>query len=324
MGYFSLKNILIAGVADCIDNLCSSDENAELEKRGVKVTTPRLDIFAPTFECTPGSDFVNSEGCTCKCLRSGKTAFCDRDDCTPTIAHIQGKQGLHRQVRSTVAADVCTPGESFLDDKGCNTCYCGPNGKRSTAACTEILCLRRPIRDNEAVQSGDSCTPGQPFPHSDGCNSCVCGPLGKKSVSPCSLKLCRKKREELEVNQDTDSCAPGESFLDDEGCNTCVCGPMGKRSVSACTQKLCLTQRPKRDNEAVQSTKSFEDSCTPGVSFPHLDGCNECVCGPLGKKSVSACTLKLCRKKRDESQVYQDACTPGESFLDSEGCNTCM
>jgi len=54
--------------------------------------------------------------------------------------------------------DTCTPGETFPDDDGCNTCTCPESGFVSDAACTEIAC--KDCYTDEDCGDGAECAEG--------------------------------------------------------------------------------------------------------------------------------------------------------------------
>jgi hypothetical protein len=68
----------------------------------------------------------------------------------------------------TVADDgdpACDPGDTKLDDDGCNTCHCTDEG---LWACTKLGCVDTDGPDD------DECEPGDTMPADDGCNTCHC------------------------------------------------------------------------------------------------------------------------------------------------------
>lgn len=89
-------------------------------------------------------------------------------------------------------------------------------------------------------------------------------------------------------------------------------------TAGGCTFKLCI-DRPRQirsvENHNDPNLPSF--SCTPGSSFKHADGCNDCTCAKNGK--VAACTFKLCvdanGKPRRDPYAANFHCTPGTTFI---------
>ncbi|WP_437319146.1 hypothetical protein [Sorangium sp. So ce385] len=153
-----------------------------------------------------------------------------------------------------VDGTVYSPGDSFLDKDGCNTCVCSDDG---TIACTRKACVPGCTYD------GVNHAPGDSFRASDGCNACICDPSGSGNVE-CSTIAC-------------EGCAPGEELPMDDGCNTCRCDADG---IAVCTAVLCY-------DGCFYEGSIYE----VGEAFPSIDGCNTCTCAADG--SV-ACTERAC------------------------------
>lgn len=57
---------------------------------------------------------------------------------------------------------TCTPGESFAADDGCNTCVCGDDGNKETAACTTLGCVFDPCAGKTCGEACSECDPSEP------------------------------------------------------------------------------------------------------------------------------------------------------------------
>jgi hypothetical protein len=91
------------------------------------------------------------------------------------------------QLKGTEANDNnnrCRPGETFLADDGCNSCFCPNSGLRRDAACTRRFC---PVKKQAP---GQQCTPNEAFIADDGCNTCLCPENGSKRDAACTRRLC--------------------------------------------------------------------------------------------------------------------------------------
>lgn len=211
----------------------------------------------------------------------------------------------------------CVPGTQFLDDKKCNTCWCGEDG---TVSCTKKACVTIPITQGDVRQKRQikqACEPNSRF--KDDCNSCICSADGMRAM--CTRKRCiptdgRQARVIREVQQ----CEPGKSFPAEDGCNTCSCNADG--TVGGCTEKLCI----QNVNIAhLRQTRQANQECEPSSRFLDADGCNWCNCRADGKGA--ACTRKLCLKKSTGDRAVRKTraatatCIPGETF--KQTCNTC-
>lgn len=355
----------------------------ERRKRSDLYSLKNLNPNSPDFSCTPGEQFrYDCNRCTCGQtgkLAACTFKLCPPE---PQQLPVEPQQlPVERQKRSNNEEDanlptldptapnfICEPGKRFRHPDQCNFCTCSPNGK--VARCTAKLCPEnespRNKRSNESKQlktldpsaQNFSCTPGESFKHIDGCNTCFCTPDGKRAgctligcnvripivqtneVKPTKLEREKRELKTLDPTVKGFSCTPGQSFRHIDGCNTCVCQQNGRDA--GCTLKLCLRKREATELKTLDpSVEGF--SCTPGVSFRHIDGCNTCFCADDGK--TAGCTEIGCisnlpqlvqiqetvepkREKRELKTLDPTAagfsCTPGESFRHIDGCNTCV
>jgi hypothetical protein len=121
--------------------------------------------------CVPGDTFDADDGCnTCECPGSGlkSEAGCTElscaslacegrvcgdtctlcppesgGDCTETEEpKFCNMEGVCQTMMPIMCEeyDTCTPGDTFLDEDGCNTCTCPDSGRKSEAVCTEMVC----------------------------------------------------------------------------------------------------------------------------------------------------------------------------------------
>ena len=153
--------------------------------------------------CTPGETFDAADGCnTCTCPESGKKSEagctemaciyepcagkacgdacteCDPNDtdCVETaVEKACNEAGECTADTGKLCAkpEMCTPGESFDADDGCNTCTCPESGIKADAGCTKKLCNYDPCKDKAC---GDPCT--------------VCDPNDTDCIETAVIKAC--------------------------------------------------------------------------------------------------------------------------------------
>jgi hypothetical protein len=159
----------------------------------------------------------------------------------------------------------CTPGETLIEDDGCNTCTCQADG---SWACTDLDC---------------ECTPGETRLDDDGCNTCTCL---DDSTWACTDMACE--------------CTPGDTMLADDGCNTCTCQEDG---TWACTDLACecTPGETQPADDGCNTCTCQEDGtwactlmacpeCEDGDTKLADDGCNTCRCAD----GFWACTEMAC------------------------------
>ncbi|WP_437964736.1 hypothetical protein WMF04_34390 [Sorangium sp. So ce260] len=178
-----------------------------------------------------------------------------------------------------------SPGDTFPDDDGCNSCSCTEDG---SVACTLMACI------DGCTSNGVTHAPGEVFPA--GCNTCVCM---KDGTVVCTQIWC-----EVSCTYDGRDYAPGDSFPASDGCNTCTCDPSGSGEVG-CTEIACHGCEQDGIGHAV------------GASFPSGDGCNTCTCNADGD---IVCTEIACPAGCTYGGVEY---AQGDSFPSLDGCNTC-
>uniref|UniRef100_A0A2M3YXR6 Putative serine protease inhibitor i/ii n=1 Tax=Anopheles braziliensis TaxID=58242 RepID=A0A2M3YXR6_9DIPT len=285
-----------------------------------KSCPPREKRSTEEEECSPGTTFESSDGCSeCICTPESKAVCTDK----PCEA---------RTKRDTNSGDRCTPGTNFKSADGCNDCYCTKNGY---AACTLRACISNPVpyrrRRRASPSAGkQECVPGTTFKDADGCNDCFCSNDGRAA---CTLKACEplpapyNRRRRSPPNAKTE-CIPGETKKSEDGCNECHCTNDGRL---ACTRMACapaagegLSLLFKRE-----APSPPQQQCVPGTYFKDSDGCNNCYCSDDGQ---ALCTLMDCeaasRSRRASPPKPELApstkCVPGTTFKDSDGCNDCF
>ena len=133
--------------------------------------------------CVPGDFFDADDGCnSCECPDSGlkSEAYCTELSCDalacegrvcgeactlcplesggdcaeteePKFCNIEGECQTVMQVVCE-EEDLCIPGDTFLDEDGCNTCTCPDSGIESEAVCTEMSCTS--VGDFMALEGG--------------------------------------------------------------------------------------------------------------------------------------------------------------------------
>uniref|UniRef100_A0A182FLI3 Pacifastin domain-containing protein n=1 Tax=Anopheles albimanus TaxID=7167 RepID=A0A182FLI3_ANOAL len=280
-----------------------------------KACPPREKRSVEQEECSPGTTFESSDGCSeCICTPDSKAVCTDK----PCEA---------RTKRNTNSGDRCAPGTSFKSADGCNDCYCTENGR---AACTLKACEPNPIpyrrRRRSPSATKQDCVPGTTFKDADGCNDCFCSSDGRAA---CTLMACEPHPAPYKRNRRSSpvktECTPGETKKADDGCNDCHCTNDGRL---ACTRMACapaagegLSLLFKREAPSPR-----KQECVPGTSFKDSDGCNDCFCTDDGQ---AACTLKACEpnpapyKRNRRSSPVKTECTPGETKKADDGCNDC-
>ncbi|XP_049540119.1 SCO-spondin-like [Anopheles darlingi] len=280
-----------------------------------KACPPREKRSPEQEECSPGTTFESSDGCSeCICTPDSK-AVCTDKPCES------------RTKRDTGKPQSCTPGTSFKSADGCNDCFCTENGQ---PACTLKACLpnpapyrrRRASPPKPYVQPAqDGCVPGSTFKDKDGCNDCFCSNDGRAA---CTLMACEPNPAPYRRRRSapaTGGCVPGQTKMADDGCNECHCTDDGRL---ACTRMACAPAAGEGSSSFFkrEAPSPPKQECVPGSTFKDTDGCNECFCTDDGH---AACTLLDCEpssRRRRESPAQK--CVPGSSFKDADGCNDCF
>uniref|UniRef100_A0A336LYS6 CSON010969 protein n=1 Tax=Culicoides sonorensis TaxID=179676 RepID=A0A336LYS6_CULSO len=277
-----------------------------------------------TGECEPGTTF--KKDCNnCHCTDTG-LAICTKKKC------INVKDLPKPVSKRSVGEKECEPGTTFKRD--CNDCHCTETG---LAVCTKMGCVNflPPTETTEELPAPEKeCEPGTRFKQD--CNSCICTETG---FAVCTQMGCLSNDQVKNFNTEVvdknqiakrsprtakGKCTPGQTVLADDGCNTCFCNADG--SIGGCTFKLCVNRQVRSAADNFNDPTAPNFSCTPGASFKHADGCNDCRCSENGKHA--ACTLKLCPgtfdKPRRDPYAPDFQCTPGSTFVNpADGCNMC-
>ncbi|XP_022835088.1 cysteine-rich motor neuron 1 protein-like [Spodoptera litura] len=207
-------------------------------------------------------------GCNrCTCV-AGQLYMCTGIIC-PITKHLKNKP--NKALRA--ARSECVDGTSYMDDKGCNRCYCIDN----TEYCTLHDCgshgEKRP-----KLKSDFQCVNGTSFMDDEGCNRCFC--INNHAV--CTLNTCLKisDKDKALLRATRSECVEGTSYMDDEGCNRCHCID----NTAYCTLQDCGTHGGKT------LRIKTDVKCVNGTSYMDDEGCNRCFC--IDNNEV--CTLKAC------------------------------
>ena len=135
----------------------------------------------------------------------------------------------------------------------------------------------------------------------DPCAGLACGDL----CAPCDPN----DEDCVAIGAITTCDAVGECVAEDtsESCDTnptCTdaeCGPMPGMPNYICADGVtvagpgdCEPQTGGACGWTIVSCPEDDDTCTPGESFEHADGCNNCICGDSGLKAEAICTKIAC------------------------------
>lgn len=179
-------------------------------------------------------------------------------------------------------------GASFPASDGCNTCSCMENG---SVGCTLIACIDPKPQPDRCSDGKANFALGASFPSPDGCNTCTC----TKEGIACTEIACAPEKKQ---------CVRG-------GCSNQLCVEAGNDVVSTCEWREeygCFakaTCERQANGQCGHTPSKALDACLmatgnhcdyngewhkAGESFPSIDKCNTCTCGPQGV----ACTKKAC------------------------------
>jgi hypothetical protein len=223
---------------ECMDDgklVCTRQSCGDKRKRSADDDIIQVTGDFATYQCEENKKYRYK--CNdCRCIKGGLA--CTRKVCGP--GETRRKREDQKPKPKIGDPDyTCVPGTTFMDDEGCNSCFCAANGK--DVGCTDMACDRIPQK-REAVDPSSpdyTCEADSVFQWE--CNSCKCSKNGKGAA--CTRRVCAPghKQEKRAVKEE---CKEGDTKT--HHCNACTC----ENNLWICTKKSCVTKPiSKRDVE---------------------------------------------------------------------------
>ncbi|MDP6942924.1 MAG: hypothetical protein QF464_02145, partial [Myxococcota bacterium] len=238
---------------------------------------------------------------------AGSMTSCDPDTgaCEPTALSIP---------KNCAATDeICFEGECVPPDTDLcalaecdgSPAYC--DGDVANSAVTEDCdpatgeCLPAPgLPPEDCAASGLTCADGACV--YDPCHGLACGdlcdlcdPNDEDCLSIGAITTCDADGDCKPQDASVDPCEVTPTCSDDD------CGPMPGMPNYTCPDGVtiggpgpCELQASGACGWTIVQCPEDEDTCTPGESFEHADGCNNCICGDSGLKAEANCTKMAC------------------------------